>query len=189
MGYNINMSEETVKKYIEYVQDTIKKFSKIGDLIQNNEISPSRLNKALGQYYDISLALNAEYQRNKIEHSALETEYQIWYDECFEQAKNIVRNEYSESRSIKPSLKEYETTLRRHFRTEWKEWDIRIKESEAKVQFLLRLRETLNKYDNILTAISYNMRSEMKALSIEDRSNANPESVQQNKYRSRFPVN
>jgi len=183
------MSEETVTQYVEYVQETIKKFSKIGDLIQNDEISPARLNKALGQYYDISLALNAEYQRNKIEHSALETEYQIWYDDKFEKAKNIVREEYSESRSIKPSVKEYETTLRREFKTEWREWTIKIKESEAKVQFLLRLRETLNKYDSILTAISYNMRSEMKALSIEDRSNANPENVQQRKHRSRFPVN
>jgi len=182
------MEKTLAEEYLEYVQDTIKKFSKIGDLIQNDEISPIQLNRALAQYYDISLMLNAEYQRQKIEHAYLETEYQIWYDEHFELAKNMVREEYSESKSIKPSVKEYETTLRRHFKTEWRDWDLRMKQSEAKVQFLLRLRETLNKYDNILTAISYNMRSEMKSLSIEDRSNAHPENVQQRKNRSRFPV-
>lgn len=182
------MSEELIQDYISYVQKTVEKFSKIGDLIQNDEISPNRLNRALAQYYDISLALNAEYQRNKIEHATLETEYQIWYDEAFTVAKEMVRNEYSESRSIKPSVKEYEITLRRQFKEEWREWDLRIKASEAKVQFLLRLRETLNKYDNILTAISYNMRSEMRALSIEDRSNAKPEIASQNKQRQRFPV-
>lgn len=183
------MSEELIQEYISYVKKTIERFSKIGDLIQNDEISPNQLNKALGQYYDISLMLNAEYQRQKIEHAHLETEYQIWYDEHFERAKNIVRDEYSESRSIKPSVKEYETTLRRQFREEWREWDLRIKQSEAKVQFLLRLRETLNKYDNILTTIAYNMRSEMRALSIDSRSNAVPENAMERKNRSRFPVN
>ena len=183
------MSEEIIEKYVKYVQKTISEFSKIGDLIENDEISPNRLNKALSQYYNISLSLNAEYQRKKIEHGSLETEHQLWYDEKFQLAKDIVREEYKESKSIKPSIKEYETTLRTTFRSEWKDWSLRMNESEAKVQFLLRLRETLNKYDNILTTIAYNMRSEMRSLSIDDRSNAKLENVTERKNRSRFPVN
>lgn len=182
------MVETGITEYIKYVQETIEKFSGIGNLIDNNEISPHRLNLALGQYYDISLALNSEYQRQKINHAHLETEYQIWYDEAFVKAKQEVLEENSRSSSAKPALKEYEIKLRTLFKSEWKEWNIALKESEAKTQFLLRLRETLNKYDNILTTIAYNMRSEMKALSIEDRSNANPEKAHQRKQRQRFPV-
>lgn len=183
------MEDKRVKEYIEYVRETIDRFSKIGDLIQNQEISPHRLNLALGQYYDISLMLNAEYQRQKINHAHLETEYQLWYDEKFTEAKRMVLDENEHSKSSKPAIKEYEIKLRTMFRSEWKDWDISLKESEAKTQFLLRLRETLNKYDNILTTIAYNMRSEMRALSIEDRSNAIPENVTNRKQRQRFPVN
>lgn len=177
-----------VTDYIEYVQETINKFSSIGDLVQNDEISPNRLNKALGQFYDISLSLNAEYQRQKIQHAELETDYQIWYDNAFTEAKKIVLEENESSKSAKPAMKEYEVKMRTVFKSEWREWNLALKKSEAKTQFLLRLRETLNKYDNILTTIAYNMRSEMKALSIEDRSNAHPEQASSRKQRTRFPV-
>lgn len=162
---------EVVESYISYVSDTVSRFSKIGDLINGDEVSPSKLNKALAEFYNVSLALNSEYQRQKINHSVLETDYQIWYDDKFLEAKSIVMEGYANSRSIKPSIKEFEIELRRSFRSEWKEWDLKLKESEAKTQFLLRLRETLYKYDNILTSLSNNMRGEMRALSIENRAN------------------
>lgn len=181
------MSEKIISDYIEYVQKTIEKFSKIGSLISDNNISSHLLNMALAQYYDISLVLNSEYQRQKIEHALLETDYQIWYDEKFSYAKEIVRAEYEDSKSIKPSVKEYEVTLRRTFKDEWRKWDLDIKESEARVQFLLRMRESLNKYDGILTTLSHNLRSEIKSLSIEDRSNALSENAIQNRQRREFP--
>lgn len=177
-----------IEDYIRYVQETLSTFSKIGNLINGEEISPNLLNKALAEYYNTSLALNSEYQRQKINHSVLETEYQIWYDEKFLEAKRIVITEYSETKSIKPSIKEYEIALRSSFKKEWLEWDLKLKDSDSKTQFLLRLRETLNKYDSILTTISNNMRSEMRSLSIDSRSNANPEISSSHKQRTRFPV-
>lgn len=185
------ITEQATQNYIEYVQSTIQEFQNIGNLLSDDqtEISPQRLNIALSQFYNISLSLNAEYQRQKMNHEALDTEYQVWYDEKFYRAKEKVISEYSEgARSIKPSVKEFESTLRRDNKEEWKAWNLAVKESEAKTRFLLRLMETLNKYDSILTTISYNMRSEMRALSIEDRSNKNPENVPNNKVRRRFPV-
>lgn len=176
-------TSKLVENYIDYVQKTIQEFSEVGELIINNEISPLKLNNSLAKFYSISLALNAEYQRQKINHSILETEYQLWYDEKFIESKRKVISEYENSRSIKPSVKEFEIELRRSYRDEWRDWDLLLKESEAKTQFLLRLRETLNKYDNILTTISNNMRSEMRSLSIESRSNKNLDNVPLRKVR------
>ena len=34
------------------------------------------------------------------------------------------------------------------------------------------MRETLNKFDNVLTNLAVNLRSELRALNIEDRANA-----------------
>jgi hypothetical protein len=182
-------STKLIEDYIKYVQKTLETFSDIGNLINNGEISPNLLNTALAKYYNTSLALNSEYQRQKINHSVLETEYQVWYDEKFLESKKLVITEYSESKSIKPSVKEYEITLRSTFKAEWLEWDLKLKESEAKTQFLLRLRESLNKYDSILTTIANNMRSEMRSLSIDQRSNANDNVSSSHKIRTRFPIN
>jgi hypothetical protein len=41
--------------------------------------------------------------------------------------------------------------------------------AEAKCEFFIRLRETLNKYDSILVGLAASMRSELRALNIEDR--------------------
>ena len=184
------MNEKQIEDYINFVQETTAEFSEIGNLINEDrgEVSPLKLNRALAQFYNISLALNSEYQRQKINHLALTTDYQEWYDNAFVRAKEKVIESYSGgNKTIKPSIKEFETTLRVDNRKEWKEWELKVKTSEAKVRFLLKLRETLNRYDSILTTISYNMRSEMRALSIEDRSNAKTENTRIRRVRREFP--
>ena len=182
------MSEENrVEEYISYVKRVISEFSDIGDLVVGQEVTPSKINYALSKFYDVSLALNAEYQRQKNSHLDLERHFQVWYDEAFTQAKILVQKEYAENKSIKPSVKEYEVMLRRQYKEEWLEWKKAVDDSEAKNRFLMRLRETLNKYDSILTTLSYNMRGELKALTIDDRSNANAKSAENNKVR-RLPL-
>jgi hypothetical protein len=138
-------------------------------------------------YYNISLGLNAEYQRAKKEKTDLELEFQIWEDEHFEKAKASVQSEY-EGTKIKPSVTEYQTRMRTMFKDEYVKWKKAINDSDSKVRFYLRLFTALDKYDNILTTISYNMRSEMKALSIEERSNKDPHYASNNKVRSEFPT-
>lgn len=176
-----------IQEYVDFVSGVVNKYQEIGDLINQDEISPAKLNRALSLYYNMSLALNAEYQRAKKEKLDLELEFQIWEDDHFEQAKHSVLSDYGDSKT-KPSVTEYQTRLRSLFKEEWLSWKKAINDAEAKERFYLRLFTTLDKYDNILTTISYNMRSEMKALSIEDRSNKDPYYASNNKVRSEFPI-
>lgn len=174
------------QEYIDYVEDTIDKYSKISKLVNNNDISPQEINYALGSYLEVCLMLNAEYQRRKIEHLDLEQEYSIWYDEKFEEAKQSVLNEYKDTK-IKPSLKEFEIRLRTMNSFEYISWQKKIQEAEAKMRFILRLMDDFSRFDRILTTLSHNMRSEMISLSVENRMNSDPTTVSNNKLRSQFP--
>lgn len=182
--------EKYVKRYIKFVEDMVSSYQKIGDLINHNsgEITPEKINTALALYYNASLALNAEYQRQKINYEVDSLEFKIWEDEKFEQAKREVLNDYADTK-IKPSVKEFETRMRTLFKEEWLDKTMSLSESESRMRFLLRMIDTLQRYDNILTTISYNMRAEMKALSLDNRMNATPDGVTNNRIRTRFPVN
>lgn len=184
-----DITESTVDRYVAFVEKMISEYRKIGDLIDDhNEVTPARVNTALSMYYNISLALIAEYQRQKIKFETLNIEYKEWEDEKFQEAKENVINSYQE-RKIKPSVKEFETQMRTDNKVEYKRRTLELVEAESRMRFLLRLLNNLNRYDSILTTISYNARSEMRALSLDDRMNANPDRVSAHRIRSRVPIN
>ena len=184
---------EKVNSYIEFVNDMIAKYKRIGELIdpESGTVTPERINSALSLYYNVNLALCAEYQRAKINYEAMSIDFQNWKDRNFEEAKATVLAEY-EDKKIKPSVTEFETRARTLHREEYTRRTMELSEADSRMRFLLRMLDTLNKFDSILTAISYNMRSELKALSLDDRMNASVEGVSQNKIRSlsgrRIPV-
>lgn len=163
-----------VEDYIKFVEETIENYRKVGDLVREDEVRPQDLNRALAYYFNSNLALAAEYQRAKIEEAELQIQYEEWWDNVFEKARETIRKEYEESKSIKPAVKEYETRARTANRVEFSSWKRKLTKAEAKTRFLLRLLETFKKYDSILTALSNNMRSEMRSLSLEDRMNRDP---------------
>ena len=183
---------EKVDSYIAFVNDMIDKYKKIGELIDTDSqtVTPEKINSALSLYYNVSLALIAEYQRAKITYEAMSIDFQNWKDKNFEEAKMTVLAEY-EDKKIKPSVTEFETRARTLHEEEYAYRTMELQEAESRMRFLLRMLDTLNKYDSILTAISYNMRSELKALSLDDRMNASVEGASQNKVRTftrRTPV-
>ena len=183
---------EKVDSYIAFVNDMIDKYKKIGELIDTDSqtVTPEKINSALSLYYNVSLALIAEYQRAKITYEAMSIDFQNWKDRNFEEAKATVLAEY-EDKKIKPSVTEFETRARTLHEEEYAYRTMELQEAESRMRFLLRMLDTLNKYDSILTAISYNMRSELKALSLDDRMNASIEGASQNKVRTftrRTPV-
>ena len=177
--------ESIAQRYVRYVESMVSEYRTIGDLVDNESetITPEKINTALSQYYNMSLAICAEYQRQKINYESLKLEFDIWQDTIFEEAKRQVIAEYSETK-IKPSVKEFETRARMNHLEEYSERSMNLTEAESKMRFMLRMLDTINKYDSILTAISYNMRSEMKALSLDDRMNASIEGVNKNKVRA-----
>jgi hypothetical protein len=184
------VTEKIVERYVGFVEEILSKYRKLGELIDSeNFVTPDRINYALAMWYQCFDGIEAEYQRAKIQHRALSLEFQAWEDQKFEEAKIDVISDYKESKNIKPSLKEFDTRMRKLNREEYLRKKMELEEMDSKVRFLLKQREKLSKYDATLTTMSYNSRSEMKSLSLEDRMNATPEGVSKNKIRSRIPIN
>jgi hypothetical protein len=154
--------------YLSFVERNIKEFQILGDLTKGDEIPIEKVFFSMSQYYNMALMLNSLYQREKIHLKDLELTYEAWYSDRFTEAKLVVR-EQNESKSAKPALKEYEMYIKEAHREEYFTWQKRLTLAESKCDFFLRLRETLNKYDNILCNLASAMRSELRALSIEDR--------------------
>lgn len=159
----------SVEDYIRYVQETQKEFSEMGNLISAGEVSPDKVNRALARFWKVSGMLASEYNRVKVELANAELTLEMKTDGWFEEARQAVIDLYRSERSIKPAVKEYEIQMRRAHAEEYYALKGRITDLEIRKDFLLRLRETLNKMDSILVTLSANMRSELKALSTDAR--------------------
>ena len=161
-------TSDFVEDYVKFVAENISKFESIGDLIRLNEVPIDKIFKAMANYYNVCLALNAEYQRAKIEKLNIEIEHEAIYAEWFQEAKASLYSA-NEEKKAKPALKEIEQQIITSHKLDYFVWKKRIATAEAKCEFFIRLRETLNKYDSILTGLASSMRSELRALNIEDR--------------------
>jgi hypothetical protein len=157
-----------VEEYIAFVEKNVREFKKIGDLVRQDEVAIDKVFKAMANYYTVCLALNQEYQRFKIERVDLELQFEALYADWFQEAKQSLYA-LNEEKKSKPALKEIEQQIIAAHRLDYFVWKRRIASAEAKCDFFIRLRETLNKYDSILTGLAASMRAELRALSIEDR--------------------
>jgi hypothetical protein len=160
--------ENMVEEYILFVQENIEKFKDIGQLIRHDEVALDKVFKAMANYYSVCISLNQEYQRLKIQKVNLEIEYEALYAEWFHEAKTAVYSA-NEEKKAKPALKEIEQQIISEHRIDYFIWKKRIAGAEAQCDFFIRLREILNKYDGILVGLAASMRSELRALNIEDR--------------------
>lgn len=162
------MSEQT-DKFLAYVETITERFSSTGDLIAEQIVSPDKVNRALAEYYEVLGELSKEYQAVKVEHASVELEFELWYDDRFEEARAAVMELYKETKTIKPAVKEYDTWARTHNKSEYKDFKEKLIVLEAQCQFLVRQRETLWKQESILVTIAANMRGEMRALGTDRR--------------------
>jgi hypothetical protein len=168
MDSEMDKTSDFVEEYIQFVSENIEKFESIGDLIRLNEVPADKVFKAMANYYNVCLALNAEYQRTKVVKLDVEIEYEAKYSEWFQEAKAILYLA-NEEKKAKPALKEIEQQIIAMHRLDYFVWKKRLTSAEAKCEFFIRLREILNKYDSILVGLAASMRSELRALNIEDR--------------------
>jgi hypothetical protein len=160
--------ENMVEDYILFVQENIVRFKDIGQLIRRDEVAIDKVFKAMANYYNVCISLNQEYQRLKIEKVNLEIEYEAQYADWFQEAKAALYFA-NEEKKAKPALKEIEQQIITVHKFDYFVWKKRLASAEAKCDLFIRLRETLNKYDGILMGLAASMRSELRALSIEDR--------------------
>jgi hypothetical protein len=169
MGNSGNQTVESiVEDYVLFVQENIIKFKDIGQLVRQDEVAIDKVFKAMANYYNVCISLNQEYQRFKIEKVNLEIEYEAKYAEWFQEAKTALYSA-NEEKKAKPALKEIEQQIIATHKFDYFIWKKRLATADAKCDFFIRLRETLNKYDGILTGLAASMRSELRALGIEDR--------------------
>ncbi len=174
------------KRHTEFVVYFVEKYGKTSSLIRDDLVSPSELNYALAEYYSIGVMLNSQYQNAKANQFDTDIEFQEWYDKKFEEAKNLVLSDY-ENTKIKPSLKEFEVRVRTHNAQDYGKWIRKVKNAQIRVRFILRHLDLYKKFDNILMTLSHNMRSEMKALNIENRASSDASIVQNSKIRTEAP--
>jgi hypothetical protein len=160
--------ESIIEDYVLFVQENVIKFKDIGQLIRQDEVAIDKVFKAMANYYNVCISLNQEYQRLKIEKVNLEIEHEAQYADWFQEAKTTLYSA-NEEKKAKPALKEIEQQIIATHRFDYFVWKRRLASAEAKCDFFIRLRETLNKYDGILTGLAASMRSELRALNIEDR--------------------
>jgi hypothetical protein len=164
----VDKTSDLVEEYVQFVSESLKKFESVGDLIRMNEVPADKVFKAMANYYNVCLALNAEYQRAKVTKLDIEIEYEAKYAEWFQEAKAALYLANEEKRA-KPALKEIEQQIISTHKLDYFVWKKRLAVADAKCDFFIRLRETLNKYDGILTGLASSMRSELRALNIEER--------------------
>lgn len=174
---------QIIEDYVEYVKKIIDIFSKDSNLVYEDDVRPQEINRALGSFMTVNLGLLAEYQRAKIEVYDLEKEYSNWYDPKFSE----ICKKLNDIKGI--TLKEKEAEIRNIYNKEYFEWQDKIELARNKERFLLRYIELYAKFDNVLTCLSNNSRQEMRTLSLENRMNANPKKIIENRVRTRFPLN
>jgi len=164
----MDKTSDFIEDYVKFVSENIAKFKSIGDLTRLGEVPIDKVFKALANYYNVCLTLHAEYQRAKIAKMDAEIEFEAQYADWFQEAKTALYSA-NEEKKAKPALKEIEQRIIAAHKLDYFVWKRRLASAEAKCDFFIRLRETLNKYDGILTGLAASMRSELRALNIEDR--------------------
>jgi hypothetical protein len=180
------MTEElnTFEDYIAFVERVVHRSEELGNLVTGScSITPASVNYALAKWYEISLGLCSEYERVKRDQTQLELSFERWYDGCFEVAQRALIDEYAITKT-KPSLKEIEIRTRRLNADEYYEWQEQLLVAEMKTRTYLRLMNTIDRYDRILTTLSQNMRSEMSVLTLDNRMNSD---TSDRNVRTEFP--
>ena len=181
------MDEGRVKEYMDFLQSIQEKVKSVGNLVSGNEeVTPFAVNRALALYYNTNLELIRVYEEQKVRHLDIQNDFEQWYDEKFEECRDEIINMYENvgGKSVKPAAKEYDTRVKTKYSAEYNRRKKALDVAESRVNYLRKLFEILKRYDTILTTISYNMRSELKSLSIEKRANTDPE---KNRVRRGFP--
>lgn len=156
--------------YIKFVEEQIAQWKSNIKLIRSGtiQVSPELLNKALGEYEEINLALIAEYERYKFQYEQEREKFNIWYDEIFESSRTSL-NDPTLPAAKWASKSEIESHARVLNKNQFIEWKTQLNTMQAKVSFFRRLLDSWGRLDKILVTLSTNLRSQLGALSIQSR--------------------
>lgn len=167
------MSEEKTseEKYVDYVIEFIDDFKSKVQLLnkQGTEILPCYLNKAIAEYGSYSATLVAEYARLRGYIKTVKRGFDEWYSKAFMDTRNRLRNEATSSKTI--AVKEIEMAVKTYNSEKYYEYMDAIDDAELKLDYIENLIKFYKRLDSLLVSLSYNMRSELSALSTQNKAN------------------
>lgn len=168
-----------MEEYIIYVNEQIEKFKRYTEFGKvSTELTAAEINTALYEYSQISLMLNAEYQRLKYQERQFMRKYILWWDKIFTETRREL-NPITIAASKWLSKQEIESEARVKHEKEFLEWEAQKDEIESKVNFFRSLREDWKIQSQIIINLGQNVRSELSNLSIDSRINRQIRQVRQ----------
>jgi len=177
-----------LQEYIQNVNKIITEYKKYTEIINHDVITPQMINEGLANYGAILFTLSAEYSRKKAEVFTIEENFKMWWNEKFVSIRREFNdNNLAASKWLSKNELEAETKVR--FKTEYMNKNAQVFAIKEELKLYSNLIDIWKKWDNILSQLSYNMRSEMRALSVEDRANHPPEVRAKIRNPLRKPVN
>lgn len=169
----MELVESDEDKYLKYIIESIEEYKKQVKLIHNGQILPAYLNRALGEYGSHSATLTSEYARITKFIVSTKRQYDEWYSKVFMETRQRLQNEATNSKGI--AVKEIEMAVKTYHSDKYFEFKEAIENAEIKKDFVGDLIKFWAKQDQILNNLSFNMRSELKSLYVEERANGETE--------------
>ena len=143
----------------------------IGILVQNNEVTPEKLNESLANYYTINSYLTLLRETTGIEYEQKKIDYKIWHDGKF----IVERDKLNVGRASTKfaSKEEIECSITSYYTEEYRAWQNELIIAEKRRQLYYHLHESWKSMSKILCELSSNMRSELHSLYVEKEANKN----------------
>ena len=170
------MSEEIAtysagEAYTNHVVEFIEEYKNQVTLIDKryDSITPELLNRAIANYGSHSATLVGEEARLRGYLKEVKRAFDKWYSATFMDVRNRLRNEATSSKTI--AVKEIEMALKTYHSDKYFEFQEMIENTELKIDFIHNLATFWKRQDGMLTALSFNLRSEMQSLSLTSRAN------------------
>lgn len=149
--------------------EKVSYLKEIGQYIENGVITVEKINEALANYFTISSWLTTVLESIEKENNKIKTDYKVWYSKKFIETKNNMS--VNLGKSLKLSQGEIEYQMIVDNKEEYKEWQNKLSELERSEGFYRRLCQNFETQGKMLIQLSQNQRSEMIALSVENRAN------------------
>lgn len=151
------------------IEDKVKFIEQQTNLINNRQITPEGLSYAIANYNSINNFLINQYEIVSLENEELKDEWKIVWSDWFIKSKNKLNETRISSKFA--SATEIEAQALLDNREEYLQWKKKLNVSERRVSFFHRLTDAWKLQAQMLINLSMNMRSELSALSIENRAN------------------
>ena len=155
--------------FLESDSEKVEFINSIGNLIQNGEIAPEKLNECLGNYFAITRYILTLYESVSLEDDILKLEYKMWWSEKYSQSNAILSEGMPASKTISDT--KIENHLIVNNSEEYKNWQNKLIMSEKRKSFYYRIMESWKANSKQITELSQNARTELMSLATEKKAN------------------